>query len=193
MKLKNFLLFVSFFYLSLYVPLTYTIYSSSSYELNYDKQRIYNYTSEEIVMNSTKNLINYFYHKEDLNENWNDKEKVHFSEVRNIYDILFLLSIVSLIIFIIKFNRKKIGKYPIINSLIFILSFLIVPFFIFFWDKIFHPLLFSNELWILNPNDLSYYLFPYEFFINSFIFIILIAIVINLIFHIVFNAKRITI
>lgn len=193
MKFKKILLFASVLYLTLYIPLTYTIYSSSWYELNYEKQGTYNLINKELSMNSTTNLINYFYHKDNLNNNWNLKEKTHFSEVRNIYDILFLFSLINFLILIYSFNKNNIAKYSIINLIIILLSFLLIPFFTFFWNKIFHRVLFSNNLWILNKNDLSYYLFPNEFFIHSFILILLISITINLLVYIIFKIKRISI
>jgi len=182
-KIKEIILFFSLLFLTLYIPLSFTIYSNFWYEFNYNNQDTYNQIEKNKTINSTNNLINFFKHKEDLNFNWNEKEKLHMYEVRNIYDILFFIGIISIISLSKLFNFKLIRKFSKINLYYNLFLILLIPIFQFFWNKIFHLILFNNDLWIINSNDISYYLFPINFFINSLIFIILISIILNLILY----------
>lgn len=193
MKVNKILILISILFISLYLPLTFTIYSSTWYEFNYGLDNTYSSLDKNFTLNQTSNLINFFYHKESLNSNWSLKENKHFNDVRNIYDSLFILFLISIIIIIFnlkKINLKKISKYNliIISSLL-----LILPFFSYFWTNIFHQIFFNNTFWINTVNDLSYYLFPLEFFIRSSIFIIIIGLIINFLvyFKDKFNYKKI--
>lgn len=177
---KHFLLFLSLLYLTLYIPLSFMIYSNSWYEFNYQMQNTYDILGKKISNNVTTNLINFFMYKEKLNDNWNSKEIIHMRDVRKIYTILFILGILSFFGINYFFDKKKVLKYLKSNIFIVLSLFLILPFFVYFWDNIFHLILFNNNAWINNSNDISYYLFSYNFFRNSLIFLIFGTIFINL-------------
>ena len=179
-KIKNITLFLALLYLTLYIPLSITIYFTPWYMLNYNNQGTYEMISEDFSLNATTNLINFFEHRESLNTQWNTKEVSHMTDVRKIYDIILLLFLSSLITLGLLYKKEKILTYSKINILIFLSLLIIIPFFSLFWDNVFHPLLFSNTKWITTPNDISYYLFPYQFFINSTLFIIIIGTIENI-------------
>jgi uncharacterized membrane protein len=189
MRVKNFLFFLSILYFILYIPLFYTIYFSSWYEFNYELSNTAEYVEEDLLKDSTSNLINYFSHKEELNDYWTQKERLHFYDVKKIYDFLFILFLISCFSLIYNYDKRLIKTYTKINYFIISSLFLIVPFFIYFWDKIFHKILFNNNFWITYPNELSYYLFTYNFFRNSLILIILISLILNFILFLISKIK----
>jgi hypothetical protein len=184
LNLKNVLLFISVLFLTLYIPLTYTVYSDSWYKFNYNQQDTYQQLGENKTINATNNLINFFLHNKELNGLWNQKEIKHMNDVRNIYDILFILFVLSVISITLLFDKKLIKKYSKINMIVIGSLIIVIPFFSLFWNYIFHPLMFSNNLWIMTSNDISYYLFDienYTFMFNSVLLVILSGVAINLI------------
>ena len=183
-KFKKTSLLILMFYISIYLPLSFTIYSDTWYYENYESQIVTSVVSEDVVSDATDGLISYFLHKGELDWPWNEKEVIHMSEVRLIYDVMFILGLLSMFLFSYMFKREEVKPLIKINILLLVLLSLCLVNFNFFWDYIFHPLFFSNNLWITTPDDISYYLFPYEFFRNSGIFIILSGIVINVVGYI---------
>lgn len=192
-NIKKNILWISILYLSLYIPLTITIYSQSWYEFNYKIHDTYKNIEKDKALNATKNLISFFLHKEELNNHWNEKERLHMKDVRNIYDILFILGILSFLgLGIENPKTKDLKKISMKNITIITIFIIIIPFFSYFWNNIFHNILFSNNYWIINQNDISYYIFPIEFFIYSTIFLILTSIIINIsLIIIIKNQKKI--
>lgn len=185
---KNLLILIPVLILTLYIPLTFTIYSQNWYEFNYNLQDTYQVLNESQTNKATTNLINYFKYKEELNEQWTDKEKIHYKEVRNIYTKVHLLALFSLITLIlnkIEFKKKKkeyiknFNKISLTNIKIVSTLILILPIFGFFWSKIFHSIMFDNKYWIMEPHEISAYLFDLSFFLNSTILIIIISILLN--------------
>ncbi len=184
---KNVILFTSLLFLTLYIPLSYTIYSDSWYKINYNQQDTYLKLGENTTLNATDNLINFFLHNEELNELWNQKEITHMTDVRSIYNVLFIIFILSIISITFLFNKKLIKKYSKINLIIISSLIIIIPFFSLFWNYIFHPLLFNNDFWMMTSNDISYYLFDienYRFMFNSVLLVIITGIILNLIIYI---------
>ncbi|MCA9496230.1 MAG: DUF1461 domain-containing protein, partial [Nanoarchaeota archaeon] len=178
-KMNKFVFFISLFFILLYIPFSFTVYSHSYHKYNFLNQDISSEIKNEDILVADKNLINYFLHKEKLNEMWNINEKKHMEDVRNIYDCLLILFFIFLIIsfFYSKLSLKYINKKFLekclkINILITISLLFIIPFFSYFWNNIFHKIMFNNKFWIYKNGDMSYYLFPNEFFLNSLIFII---------------------
>ena len=134
-----------------------------------------------------QDLAKYLFHIKDLNlNNWNQKEISHYNEVRKIFDFLFILYLINLYFFLkykIKEQSKLYSKYSIFITLLIILVFVLSLFFNsfrFFWDNIFHPFLFSNNLWLMNPDEVSFYLFPINFFVYTISEILLGILVFNI-------------
>ncbi len=119
------------------------------------------------------NLINYFKDKEELNNFFNEKEKLHLRDVKNLINIAFIIFYISLILFLIiliYFIYKK--EYLIIKSSLMISSviviFLLLLSTLINFDSFFinfHKIFFNNNLWLLNPEtDNLINLFPEQFF-----------------------------
>ena len=93
MGFKELFFHSSLFYLIIYIPLSFCIYSNTWYEFNYDRQETYQNLDEKYILENTQNLISFFSHKTPLNDDWSEIENIHLREVRTIYDILFILEI----------------------------------------------------------------------------------------------------
>ena len=99
--------------------------------------------------------------KENLNSFFNNKEKQHLQDVKNLYKnlvlvfyITLILSLILLIYFIYTKNLKIIYKSFLISSLI--IFFLVLLFFFIDFNYLFekfHVVVFDNDLWQLNPNE----------------------------------------
>ena len=137
-----------FIYIPIFYQLTYAIQ-----DMSYDEREPY-----------VEELILYFMYIGDLTSNWSQSELLHYQEVRNIYtSLLIVLLSFSLLLYYFR-EKVSIFNYSKISLLIIFSHLLIFIDFTFFWDVIFHPLLFSNSNWIIKPGELSFILFPYSYF-----------------------------
>jgi integral membrane protein (TIGR01906 family) len=121
------------------------------------------------------NLINYLNGKEQLNNFYNEKEKMHLKEVKTLLgklSLIFYISFISFLLILVYFIYKK--KYNLIFNSFFIASLsaiiiILISLLIFVnFDKFFikfHEIFFSNDLWLLNPEkDNLINMFPLQFF-----------------------------
>lgn len=177
---KNWALFVSVLFLTLYLPLCFTVYFPTWYTFNYVGQGTYDTVTPYVADYATGNLVKFFLYMEDLNILWTPGEALHMFDVRIIYTCLFIFAVLAMICVFKFFDEDLVIKFSKWNLFIIPFGLLVLPFFKFFWTTIFHPLLFRNNLWQMSPNDLSYTLFPNSFFINSIIFIVFTAMIENL-------------
>ena len=90
------------------------------------------------------------------------------------------------------YDRKKIGRFAIINAAIILSLLLVLPFFTTFWRDVFHPLLFKNNLWINNRYDLSFYIMPRQFFKYTVALLVALSVSLNVIIWLLFrkSAKK---
>ena len=178
-KLKIKLFFVSLFYLCLYIPVALMTYFPQWYTFNCKLHPRCSYIGYANAQKYINELTEFFLHKNDLPWNWTVKEKMHLAEVRDILDFLAVMAIISIVLLIFLFNRYYISNCALVNMIIILLLLLLLPFFKTFWSKIFHPLLFDNNLWKNNFRDCSYYIMPRAFFKHSIIFMVSFAAVLN--------------
>lgn len=157
-------IFLSLFYITFYIPFMLVSYNSSWYKLNcsfHDRCEIVGVTK---AYKSMDQLTGFLLHNNDLTGRWTEKEKLHLNEVRDILDIMFIIAFVSVLLLCLFSNRKMIGHFSLINVVIIVIFFLILPFFAQFWRDVFHNLLFDNTYWLNTRSDLSYYITPRKFF-----------------------------
>lgn len=112
---------------------------------------------------------------EEVKEAFNEKEKTHMVDVRNLYEFALNLRLISIIIVIVSLlylwlYDKQIPWFALSSAFVKI-SVLFLMFFAFlgiwayvdfnaFWTM-FHEICFTNDLWLLNPaTDLMINLFP---------------------------------
>ncbi len=157
----SFILFLSILLVA-YIPLFYQLNYSISGD-NYEELKPY-----------TNELISYFLYFNVLDDTWSQSEQKHYEDVRFLYSCIFVMSLM-LCLLLLFFKKYLSLVYFSKYSLVLLYSHLLIFIdFEFFWDSIFHPLLFSNTYWIIYPGEISYLLFSYDFFILSIIFIVLI-------------------
>ena len=174
----------SLFISSILAVIFYVCFDINFYKEFYQKENIANYidTSSDNLINNTQNLLNYLNKKEQLNTDWfSEKDILHMVDVQNLYTFSYnimiycLLTLIISTIIIILILRGKSLLYitKIFNKvlLLFIvlvggLSAVIAYNFNSFWIK-FHTTLFSNDLWLLSPNESNLIkMVPEEFFIS---------------------------
>lgn len=146
-------------------------------------------TTDDELINNTTNLLEYLTNKAELNTTWfSEKDILHMKDVRVLYNVSFNLMIFFIIIFIlstilIALVYKNYAMFYITKTfnktllafiiLIIVLAGIISYNFTSFWIK-FHQLLFSNDLWLLSPDESNLIkMVPEQFFISLITTIIL--------------------
>ena len=174
----------SLFISSILAVIFYVCFDINFYKNFYQKENLASSigTSSDNLINNTQNLLNYLNKKEQLNTDWfSEKDILHMVDVQNLYTfshsimiycfITFILS--TIIIILILRGKSLLYITKIFNKvlLLFIvlvggLSAVIAYNFNSFWIK-FHTTLFSNDLWLLSPNESNLIkMVPEEFFIS---------------------------
>ena len=185
--LENFSLFIS----GILAIIFYNCFNLYFYKNFYQKENWapkIGTTYEELIKNTT-NLLDYLNHKAMLNLDWyTDKDILHMQDVRTLYSLSYKTMIFFIVVFTIStilliILCKKRTVFYITNTfnkvllafiiVIGILSCIISYNFTSFWIK-FHQLLFSNDLWLLSPDESNLIqMVPEEFFISLITTIIL--------------------
>lgn len=134
-------------------------------------------TDTELILH-TSNLLNYLQNKNSfLDATWfTEKDILHMFDVKNLFvlgkSIIFITLFIFLISSIILIINKSIHlSLTLFNKIffLFILFLFILVFYILinfnsFWIN-FHLLIFSNDLWLLSPDESNLIkMFPEEFF-----------------------------
>ena len=174
----------SLFISSILAVIFYVCFDINFYKDFYQKENLASSigTSSDNLINNTQNLLNYLNKKKQLNTDWfSEKDILHMVDVQNLYTfshnimiycfITFILS--TIIIILILRGKSLLYITKIFNKvlLLFIvlvggLSAVIAYNFNSFWIK-FHTTLFSNDLWLLSPNESNLIkMVPEEFFIS---------------------------
>ena len=185
--IENFSLFIS----GILAIIFYNCFNLNFYKNFYQKENLapkIGTTYEELIKNAT-NLLDYLNHKAILNLDWyTDKDILHMQDVRTLYNLSYKTMIFFIVVFTIStilliILCKKRTIFYITNTfnkvllafiiVIGILSCIISYNFTSFWIK-FHQLLFSNDLWLLSPDESNLIqMVPEEFFISLITTIIL--------------------
>jgi len=178
-RLKGAILFLSLFYLTFYIPMCLTFYAPGWMKLNckwHNRCAIIGYDNAYTGM---EELSAFFRHQGGL-------------EVRGMFDKMLLIGIAAVLLLAFTYDRKKIGRFAIINAAIILSLLLVLPFFTTFWRDVFHPLLFKNNLWINNRYDLSFYIMPRQFFKYTVALLVALSVTLNVVIWLLFrkSAKK---
>ena len=184
---QNFSLFISFILGIIF----YNCFNLNFYKNFYSKGNLtanIGTTSDELI-NNTSNLLDYLNGKAELNTSWfSEKDILHMKDVKTLYTVSFYTMIFFIAIFIIStiliiflyknctmsyitrtFNKTLLAFIVLIIVLASIISYNFNS----FWIR-FHQLLFSNDLWLLSPDESNLIkMVPEEFFISLITTIIL--------------------
>ena len=185
--IQNFSLFIS----SILGIIFYNCFNLNFYKNFYLKENLapsINTTDDKLI-NNTINLLEYLTNKAELNTTWfSEKDILHMKDVRVLYNVSFNLMIFFIIIFIlstilIALVYKNYAMFYITKTfnktllafilLVIVLAGIISYNFTSFWIK-FHQLLFTNDLWLLSPEESNLIkMVPEQFFISLITTIIL--------------------
>lgn len=164
------------------------------YQKEYQKLLVYQTIgmSESDLMNVTDHLLDYVQgEKEDLviyaningdhREVFNDKEKLHMVDVKELYlnvmkvrNVLFFIAVALGYILFRKKGFNCLGEYIAAykKTLLTLLAILIALGLMIAFDfdktwRLFHEIFFTNDLWLLNPaTDILIMMVPLEFFFD---------------------------
>lgn len=180
MKLSVLIIAILLPFFILILSLNLHIYNDKFYINEFEKNNVYDAIDKNNVLDNYRILMEYFKGKNNLDESFfNEKEKAHLLDVRQLITTtrsLFYLSLATLIFatsylaYKRKFNELVAGMLTgsIIGILLLLLLFLIVSINFNFAFIAFHLGVFSNDLWLLNPEiDNLIIMFPQGFFYDS--------------------------
>src|SRR3989344_5749950 len=147
------------------------VFNVDFYEEELSKIGVSNQFSEKEITENLNQLLLYLENNEQLTTDFfNEKEKLHLKDVKNLIDktiFIFYLSLMLLIIFLY-LNKKELKKLFLYSGMSLVLIPIVFSLvnFNFIFIK-FHQIFFVNDLWMLNPQtDNLIKLFPEQFFIN---------------------------
>jgi uncharacterized membrane protein len=181
--LKNVALSFMLFYWLFCLPLAFVIYLPFSYQVNCHWNERCDTLGEVQTQQAIRDLTGFLRHQSETlpSPPWSERENAHMREVRGMYTKVFgLFGIASLILLADMALRpgwraryRGYARNNLFASLaLLVLMLAIAPFFALFWRDVFHPLLFSNDLWLTFPSDVSWYLIPKAYFLRVILFII---------------------
>ena len=199
--IQNFSLFIS----AILGIIFYNCFNLNFYKNFYLRENLapsINTTDDELI-NNTTNLLEYLTNKAELNTTWfSEKDILHMKDVRTLYNVSFNLMIFFIIIFIlstilIALVYKNYAMFYITKTfnktllafilLVIVLAGIISYNFTSFWIK-FHQLLFTNDLWLLSPEESNLIkMVPEQFFISLITTIILHILILFVSFLVVNN------
>ncbi len=136
--------------------------------------------NKEIAQKQTKNVIEYFQGKISISElnGFDTRETEHLYDVKWVIRALLALMLVCFITLLFIADRRVL-LYGGVASLIFPLILYIVPFEILF--DLFHRITFASGTWLFDSNSLLIQMYPFEFFYDFFLNIIIRGIILSLI------------
>ena len=173
--------FISVFYLSVYLPIFWVTYFPAWYELNCKWHGRCAVSGPGYGKPHIHELVGFLRHTGRLaHPDWSPKEIVHLHEVRTMLDMMLAGAAAAAALFFLSFNRRRLGRFSLVNSMLMLASMAILPFFKPFWRQGVHGLLFDNADWITFPTDVTYHITPRAFFLNTFIFVVSASLLINL-------------
>ncbi len=173
------------------------VFNSYVYKTIFKKTDVYQNLGREIVDGESKNIINFLLNKSELSNFFNQKEKSHMVDVRNlIYKTLNIFYIITLLIISIVLSLEFF-PYNTIRKSLFLTIILIVLLGLIFISNFnafnaifsgFHKIFFKEGSYLFSSEESLIKLFPNSFFIYitkyifilSFIFSTLFLLVIHL-------------
>ncbi len=175
MKIKNIALILLIPIIILTTNFSLLAFNQNYYEKQYIKNNVYSQIPKEEIDQATKQLIDYLRNGREIQGDYfNEKEKQHLKDVREIIYALMLIMYAGIavvtILVIINYaeNKRMLGMSimggGLLTIALIILTFIMLQNFEFAFIK-FHEILFTNDLWLMNPTtDKLIVMFPENFF-----------------------------
>ena len=158
------------------------MFNEQFYHEQFEKNKAYEKYGKDTVNEVNTQILQFYKHNTPLiSDFFNDKERSHLADVRNLYIFSKVVLYLSLVIFLISLSRVKEKTYRAkiltggalltLSIVLFVALFATTNFTSSF--TAFHKLVFTNENWMLNPaTDNIILLFPESFFI-AFVLLVL--------------------
>jgi len=159
------------------------IFSTGWYRYNCDYHDRCNNLGTQGVEQRASNMGKYFLHLEPLATSWDARGRAHLQEVREIYKVLAVVALAAaaILFFMLWQDPTRLGSAGRTALVMILATTIIIPLFGPFWEKVFHPLLFNNDLWRTRPGEVLWNLTPRVFFRNSAVVLISASALLNLI------------
>ena len=155
-KTKSIIISILLAILLCFIAVDLAVWDNAWYEQQFEKNKVYATinASPEIINAQAKNILAFNQGKEALNPLLlNTKEQQHLADVKKLairgQQLMFILSLVVFMLIVRSSNKKKIVVQTGIIMIIGLGIVAIVPFEQLFFKM--HQLLFTNNLWLLNP------------------------------------------
>ncbi len=162
-------------YLVFFFSLHSVMYNERFYDQQFAENGAYSIFEKETVMQETRHLLNVYRSGKPLTTKFfNEKEKMHISEVNNIYQQakkIVYKSVAVLLLIISLLHKKERAAVMLMRGSLVTLGLILIITLAITTDftasfTAFHKLLFINENWMLNPaTDNLIILFPESFFV----------------------------
>lgn len=158
------------------------IFSTGWYRYNCDFHQRCNNLGTQGVEQRAANMGRFFLHQEPLAASWDSRGRAHLEDVREIYKVLAIVALgaAALLSVMLWQEPSRLGPAGRGALLVMLGTTIIIPLFGPFWEKVFHPLLFNNDLWRTRPGEILWNLTPRVFFRNSAIALIGTSALLNL-------------
>ncbi|MEM9605272.1 MAG: DUF1461 domain-containing protein [Pseudomonadota bacterium] len=117
-----------------------------------------------------RNMGQFFLHREPLAADWDPRGAAHLADVRVLYDRLALVALaaaVTLTALLVRQPRALRTYARGATLLLLVCVVAVIPAFGLFWEHVFHPALFDNDLWRTRPGEILWSLSPRVFFKHS--------------------------
>lgn len=167
---------------SLSLALLPLIFSTSWYRYNCEHHSRCSNLGTQGVEQHAENMGRFFLHLEPLSTRWDSRGRAHLEEVREIYKVLAVVALIAaaVLALMLGLDPSRLGPAGRGALIAMLIASLIIPLFGPFWNKVFHPLLFDNDLWRTRPGEVLWNLTPRVFFRNSAIALISTSALLNL-------------
>jgi len=183
---KTIILFgIAFMVMLFFSSLIHISQDAKTYATLMEKNGVFSTFQEDIANHEAQNIIRYLQGQPLESEFFNAKEKAHMVDVKRLLDTARLLTYLSIIIVVLLAivwrNESDLAQGLVVGSLLVDIGVLFGLFFLLTFDTaftLFHQVLFSNTLWLLDPlKDNMILLFPQGFFIDMLVRGIIIVVV----------------
>jgi integral membrane protein (TIGR01906 family) len=183
MKIKSILLIISCIYLIVYVSIIISLNDETFFNREFSKLNVYaDFQNESLVNAKNQEIIGYIQgNVKNLDAQFfNQKERLHLQDVKNIFLDLRLIYFLAIflggiilgeMVWKSKINKNKLFKIliAIVSGEILLVAILAAIVFLNFEKAfiLFHQLLFSNNNWLLDPvTDNLIRMYPQDFFVD---------------------------
>jgi len=161
---RSLLALAGLFAFALWLPVAAITYAPGWHTASCDWHPRCTHYGSERAQRRIDELRTFMQHRGELPADaWSQKERLHLDEVRGMLDRFALAALAGAIVFF-HGNARERAQTARIAMLTIGACVIVLPFFASFWREVFHPLLFSNNLWKNYPGDTSYWVMPRIYF-----------------------------